>query len=201
MAKLTSQLGSSMVNDVEFGYGHNAIITTLSPQSVGLVSQTNAAIPTAWPSSLKQKGAYIDGGGAWGGLNPYGGGPAGAQTMWTIAPYGNHEDLYAIQDNISKVHGNHLFKAGAYYSTNKKIEYNNGGNDAPAIGPGTGNRPHEQPAGEYTAAGEKHCAGSLPVSGSSSTPTKTASTDWHKSVGTISNGIWATLGRSATTSP
>jgi len=133
MAKLTSQLSSSMVNDVEFGYGHNAIVTTLSPGSVGLVNQTNAAIPTAWPSSLKQPGAYVDGGGAWGGLNPYGGGPAGAQTMWTIAPYGNHEDLYAIQDNISKVRGNHLFKAGVYYSTNKKIEYNNGGNDRPAI--------------------------------------------------------------------
>ncbi len=136
MAKLTSQLSSSMVNDVEFGYGHNAIVTTLSPSSSALVAATNAAIPTAWPTSLKQKGAYIDGGGAWGGLNPYGGGPAGAQTMWTIAPYGNHEDLYAIQDNISKVRGNHLFKAGAYYSTNKKIEYNNGGNDQPAISVG-----------------------------------------------------------------
>jgi hypothetical protein len=138
MAKLTSQLGSSMVNDVEFGYGHNAIVTTLSPQSVALVAATNAAIPTAWPSSLKQPGAYIDGGGAWGGLNPYGSGPAGAQTMWTIAPYGNHEDLYALQDNISKVQGNHLFKAGVYYSTNAKIEYNNGGNDRPAIPVGSG---------------------------------------------------------------
>jgi hypothetical protein len=53
--------------------------------------------------------------------------------MWTIAPYGNHEDLYSVQDNLSKVHGNHLFKVGAYYSTNAKIEYNNGGNDRPAI--------------------------------------------------------------------
>jgi hypothetical protein len=133
MTKLTSQLSSSMVNDVEFGYGHNAIVTTLSPQSTALVASTNAAIPTAWPSSLKQKGAYVDGGAAWGGLQPYGNGPAGNQSMWTIAPYGNHEDLYAVQDNISKVRGNHLFKAGAYYSTNKKIEYNNGGNDQPAI--------------------------------------------------------------------
>ena len=133
MAKLTSQLSSSMVNDVEFGYGHNAIITTLSPQSVGLVNQTNTAIPTAWPSALKQPGAYIDGGGAWGGLQPYGSG----QTMWTIAPYGNHEDLYAIQDNISKVRGNHLFKAGVYYSTNAKVEFNNGGNDRPAINAGS----------------------------------------------------------------
>jgi hypothetical protein len=139
MAKLTSQLGSSMVNDVEFGYGHNAIITTLSPQSTALVSATNAAIPTAWPSSLKQSGAYIDGGGAWGGLSPYGSSPQGTQTMWTIAPYTNHEDLYALQDNISKVRGNHLFKAGAYYSTNAKIEYNNGGNDRAAIPSSGGN--------------------------------------------------------------
>jgi hypothetical protein len=133
MAKLTSQLGSSMVNDVEFGYGHNAIITTLNPTSVPLVTATNAAIPNAWPDSLKQKGAYINGGGAWGGLQPYGNG----ETMWTIAPYTNHEDLYSVQDNLSKVHGNHLFKVGAYYSTNAKIEYNNGGNDRPAINAGS----------------------------------------------------------------
>ncbi len=137
MAKLTTQIGSSMVNDFEFGYGHNAIVTTLSPSSTALVNATTAAVPNAWPDSLKQAGAYIDGGGAWGGLQPYGGGgPMGAQTMWTIAPYGNHEDLYALQDNISKVHGNHLFKAGVYWSTNSKIEYNNGGNDRPAIGGG-----------------------------------------------------------------
>jgi hypothetical protein len=136
VAKLTSQIGSSMVNDVEFGYGHNAIITTLSPSSAALVNATTAAIPNAWPASLKQSGAYINGGAAWGGLQPYGGGPSGAQTMWTIAPYGNHEDLYALQDNISKVRGNHLFKAGAYWSTNAKIEYNNGGNDRPGIGGG-----------------------------------------------------------------
>ena len=53
--------------------------------------------------------------------------------MWNIAPYGNHEDLYALQDNVSKVHGNHLFKVGAYYSTNAKIEFNNGGNDQPGF--------------------------------------------------------------------
>jgi hypothetical protein len=124
---LTSQLGSTMVNDVEFGYGHNAIITTLSGTNTGLVAQINAAVPTAWPSSLKQAGAFGSGGAVWGGLSPYGNG----QTMWNIAPYGNHEDLYAIQDNISKVHGDHLFKIGAYFSTNAKIEDNAGGADQP----------------------------------------------------------------------
>jgi hypothetical protein len=134
MAKLTSQLSNTMVNDVEFGYGHNAIITTLAGSGAGLVSKVNAAIPTAWPSSLKQPGAFINGGGAWGGLAPYGSG----QTMWNIAPYANHEDLYSVQDNLSKVQGNHLFKVGAYYSTNAKVESNNGGNDQPAIPTGDG---------------------------------------------------------------
>jgi hypothetical protein len=134
MAKLTTQLSSTMVNDVEFGYGHNAIITTLASTGASLVAQINAAVPTAWPSSLKQSGAFLNGGANWGGLQPYGSG----QTMWNIAPYGNHEDLYAVQDNISKVHGNHLFKVGAYYSTNAKIEFNNGGNDQPGFNASNG---------------------------------------------------------------
>jgi hypothetical protein len=129
MAKLTTQIGSSLVNDLEFGYGHNAIITSLTPSSATYVSAVNAAIPTAWPASLKQNGAFINGGGAWGGLAPYG----SNETMWTIAPYGNHEDLYALQDNVSKVRGNHLFKVGAYYSTNAKVEDNNGGTDQPSF--------------------------------------------------------------------
>jgi hypothetical protein len=123
-----------MVNDIEFGYGHNAIITTLAGSGAGLVAEINAAIPTAWPASLKQAGAYINGGGNWGGLQPYGSG----QTMWNIAPYGNHEDLYAIQDNVSKVQGNHLFKVGVYYSSNAKVEFNNGGNDQPSFNTGNG---------------------------------------------------------------
>ncbi len=106
MGKLTTQLSSTLVNDIEFGYGHNAIITTLAGTNPGLVGQVNAAVPTAFPSSIKQPNAFINGGGAWGGLQPYGNG----QSLWNIAPYGNHEDLYSLQDNISKVHGNHLFK-------------------------------------------------------------------------------------------
>jgi hypothetical protein len=129
MAKLTTQLSNTMINDVEFGYGHNAIITTLSGTEASVVPQINAAVPTAWPASLKQPNAFGSGGAIWGGLSPYGNG----QTMWNIAPYANHEDLYALQDNISKVHGNHLFKAGVYYSTNAKIEDGAGGSDQPAF--------------------------------------------------------------------
>jgi hypothetical protein len=129
MAKLSTQLTSTMVNDVEFGYGHNAIITTLLPQSLPIVQEINKDIPTEFPSSLKSEPALPLVG--WGGLAGYGGG----QNIWTIAPYGNHEDLYALQDNVSKVQGNHTFKFGAYFSTNAKIENNSGGTDQPNINP------------------------------------------------------------------
>ncbi len=129
LAKLTTQISNTLINDVEFGYGHNAIITTLSGTAAGVVPQINAAVPTAWPSSLKQADAFGNGGAVWGGLAPYG----STQTMWNIAPYANHEDLYALQDNVSKVYGNHLIKIGAYYSTNAKIEDGAGGSDQPAF--------------------------------------------------------------------
>ena len=142
MAKLTTQISNSMVNDFEFGYGHNAIITTLAGTGASingttytgktLVQAINAAIPPEWPASLKSAPAMPGFNvGGWGGLSPYGSG----QEMWTIAPYANHEDLYAIQDNVSKVQGNHLWKFGAYYSTNAKIENNNGGTDQPSFNP------------------------------------------------------------------
>jgi hypothetical protein len=132
MAKLTTQIGSSMVNDVEFGWGYNAILTSLNSGGIPIVNSINAAIPTAWPGSLKSLPAMPGfNAGGWGGLGPYGSG----QEMWTIAPYQNHEDLYALQDNVSKVQGNHLWKFGVYYSTNAKIENNNGGVDQPSFNP------------------------------------------------------------------
>jgi hypothetical protein len=145
MAKLTTQISNTMVNDFEFGYGHNAIITTLGGTGntingtaytgKQLVEAINAAVPTEWPGSLKSAPAMPGFNvGGWGGLQPYG----NSQEMWTIAPYANHEDLYALQDNVSKVQGNHLWKFGAYYSTNAKIENNNGGTDQPNFNPGNG---------------------------------------------------------------
>lgn len=129
MAKLTSQLSDTLVNDIHFGWGYNAIITTAN-DPLGIASGLETAIPNVWPTQ-KDSGAFINGGGAWGGLNPYGSG----QTLWNIAPYGNHEDLYTIQDNLTKVHGNHTFKVGAFWSTNAKVENNNGGADRPTINP------------------------------------------------------------------
>lgn len=138
MAKLDTTFGASMVNDVEFGFGQNRIITTLEGSKASIVPALQAAYPPIWPSSLKQKDEFF---GQWGGLSPYGNYSTYA-SFWNIAPYGNHEDLYTVQDNLSKVWGNHVLKAGAFFGTNEKVEDNGNGNDRPGF-----------PGGVYCAKG------------------------------------------------
>ncbi len=129
MAKLSTTISNSMVNDVEFGYGHNAIITTLGGTRANIVGELQTAYPSTFPSSIKQAGEFF---GGWGGLNPYGS-YQGEASFWNIAPYKNHEDLYTIQDNLSRVQGNHLLKAGGFFSTNEKVEDNGNGADRPSL--------------------------------------------------------------------
>ena len=132
MAKLSSTISNSLVNDAEFGFGQNRIITTLGGTRANIVPELQAAYPTEWPSSLKQKDEFF---GAWGGFGPYG--ATSYASFWNIAPYGNHEDLYTVQDNLSKVHGNHLFKTGVFFSFNEKVESNGNGADRPSLPTGT----------------------------------------------------------------
>ena len=139
MGKLSSTLSSSMVNDVEFGYGHNAILTSLAGTRASIVPEIIAAYPATFPSSLKEKDAFF---GGWGGLNPYGS-YQGAASFWNIAPYHNHEDLYTVQDNLSKVKGNHLLKAGVFFGNNIKDEDSGNGADRPTL-----------PGGVYCAKGQ-----------------------------------------------
>ena len=129
MAKLSTTISNSMVNDVEFGYGHNAIITTLGGTRADIVGQIQTAYPATFPQSIKQSGEFF---GGWGGLNPYGS-SQGEASFWNIAPYKNHEDLYTVQDNLSRVQGNHLLKAGAFFSTNTKVENSGNGADRPTL--------------------------------------------------------------------
>ena len=129
MAKLSTTINSSMVNDVEFGYGHNAIVTTLAGSRSDLVDKLQSAYPASFPGSIKQKDEFF---GGWGGLNPYGS-FQGSASIWNIAPYKNHEDLYTVQDNLSKVKSNHLLKVGGFFSTNAKVEDNGNGADRPGL--------------------------------------------------------------------
>ena len=132
MAGLRSQLTDTLINDIHFGWGYNAIITTLNGDNKQIVGQLETALPNVWTGVNKNAGALPEvGWGGWGGLTPYG----SSQTIWNIAPYGNHEDLYTIQDNLAKVHGNHTWKVGGFWSTNAKVENNNGGTDRPVVTP------------------------------------------------------------------
>jgi Carboxypeptidase regulatory-like domain/TonB-dependent Receptor Plug Domain len=131
MAGLRSQLTDTLINDIHFGWGWNAIITTLAGDKKEIVAQLETALPNVW-GTTKDAGALPNvGWGGWGGLTPYG----SSQTIWNIAPYTNHEDLYTIQDNLAKVQGNHTWKFGAFFSTNAKIENNGVGADRPSITP------------------------------------------------------------------
>jgi hypothetical protein len=131
MAGLRSQFSNTLINDLHFGWGWNAIITSLNGTNKGIVAQLETALPNVWGTKKDVNALPEVGWGGWGGLSPYG----SNQTIWNIAPYGNHEDLYTIQDNLSKVRGNHILKVGAFFGTNSKIESNNGGTDRPVISP------------------------------------------------------------------
>ncbi|MGD0830586.1 MAG: carboxypeptidase regulatory-like domain-containing protein [Terracidiphilus sp.] len=129
MAKVSSTINNSLVNDIEFGYGHNAIITTLAGNDSQIVNALHTTYPPVFPTSLKQPDEFF---GQWGGLSPYGS-YQGEASFWNIAPYKNHEDLYTIQDNLSKVKGNHLLKVGAFFSNNIKVEDGGNGADRPSV--------------------------------------------------------------------
>jgi Carboxypeptidase regulatory-like domain len=122
---------SSLVNEVQFSYSHNAIntspggLTKASGGPAGLVKALNAEIPTLYPSSIKQAGGIPI---FWSGFQQYG----GASTTWLISPYSNSMDTYTINDDITKVKGTHTLKAGFLWNFNKKNEDENGGYDQPA---------------------------------------------------------------------
>lgn len=142
LGKLTSNLGSSMVNTVQFSYSHNAVVTSAggTPTPVpggatsasGLLTAINAEIPSIYPKSMKTGGIPI----FWSGFAPYMQSPGGAQSLWLIAPYGNTMDTYTVNDDLSKIVGNHTLKAGVLWSFNKKTEDQNGGWDTPLGGAG-----------------------------------------------------------------
>ena len=129
MGKLSSQLSSSLINDFEFGYAHNAIITTPGGTNPTLSAQFDKALPPEWPASGKTAGGIPT---VWGGLNNYG----NFASIWAIVGYDNHMNLYTYQDNITKIHGNHAWKFGALFSANAKVENQFGGSDRATFGVG-----------------------------------------------------------------
>ena len=116
VTQLNQNIGSSMVNSLTFSYSANKI-TVVRAGDEELVNQINAAIPTLFPSDIKQQGGQGQPGAMWGSLGPYGGG-----ILWNQAPWVNNQDLFVVKDDWSAVFGAHFVKAGLLFSTNKKNE-------------------------------------------------------------------------------
>jgi hypothetical protein len=117
IGRVTSTISNTLVNDAEFAYSNNRINISPGGTDPGLIAQLNTAIPTLYPTSLKNnKTGSIPT--IWGGLQQYG----NQANIWTIAPWNNKLDIYTVRDDVSKMLGNHIIKAGLFLGFNAKDE-------------------------------------------------------------------------------
>jgi hypothetical protein len=119
VARLTSTIGSSMVNDLEFAYSDNRINITAGGTNPGLLPQTTAAIPPGWPEKYKTSKLGIPS--LWGGLGAY----TSNNALWLVAPWHNELDIYTVRDDFSKVLGKHTARFGGFLGWQGKNEVNN----------------------------------------------------------------------------
>jgi Carboxypeptidase regulatory-like domain/TonB-dependent Receptor Plug Domain len=118
MGRLTSTIGTTMVNDLEFAYSDNRINITPGGTNPALLPATTAAIPPQWPLAFKTFPVGIPT--IWGGFGAYGNG----QNLWMIAPWTNALDIYTVRDDFSKVLGAHTIRFGGFLGWNGKHEMN-----------------------------------------------------------------------------
>jgi hypothetical protein len=121
-AKLTSTIGSTMVNDLSFGWTWSKIVTTPGGDQA-LNRQITTLIPAIYASD-KTYQDKIPHPVYWG--SPYG-------NLMEIAPWSNKQQLLTFKDDFSKVHGKHTFKLGVLFGKNLKNEYLQGGATSEAI--------------------------------------------------------------------
>jgi hypothetical protein len=117
--KLTSTLGGTAVNEVQWSYSANRIHIT--PDVGGAINDAlTTAIPGFFPESIKLNQGHRAHPTFWGGISPYttNFGP----DLWTAAPWKNALDIYSVRDDFSKVKGNHTFKTGFLYDRASKDE-------------------------------------------------------------------------------
>ncbi len=117
IGRVTSTITNSLVNDAEFAYSNNRINIAPGGTNPGLIQTLNSAIPTLYPTALKnnQNGSTPQ---IWGGLQQYG----SYNTIQTIAPWNNSLDIYTVRDDVSKVVGDHSIAVGLFLGFNAKDE-------------------------------------------------------------------------------
>ncbi len=125
--KLTSQISSTAINDVQFSYSANRI--NVDPGAgKDLNANINAHIPGLFPTSGKVNGDNRPHPVFWGGIQPYYSN-SGAD-LWTQSPFRNSLDIYTVRDDFAMVAGNHSLKMGFLYDRAAKNEDSGPNNEA-----------------------------------------------------------------------
>lgn len=117
--KLTSQLGSTGINEVQFSYSANRILVDPGA-GAELNADINRLIPGYFPDSVKVNGINRPHPLFWGGIAPFY--SSSGTDLWTQAPFRNSLDIYSIRDDFSLVKGNHTFKFGGLHDLAAKDE-------------------------------------------------------------------------------
>src|SRR5215470_9034993 len=122
VGKLSKVFGTSAVNDFQFSYSANRI--NISQANPAAAAALNKVIPTFFGAgnAATNPPVWINGG--------------GLPTIWSFAPWSNREDLFAWQDDYSKVIKRHTLKMGGIYSRNSKDQDNFSQIQGVTFGPG-----------------------------------------------------------------
>ncbi|GAC1438967.1 MAG: hypothetical protein NVS1B11_35950 [Terriglobales bacterium] len=115
VAKLTTTLSNTAVNDFQFSWSGNRILITRSGDNPALNANINAVLPRIFPYSDKLNGNQVGWPQFWSGTSPSG-------ELGIISPWQNRQDLFVWKDDFSKVAGTHTLKVGFLYSRNAKDE-------------------------------------------------------------------------------
>lgn len=125
--KLTTQLSSTAINDIQFSYSANRIL--VDPGSgADLNAEINTSIPSFFPQSGKVNGVNRPHPVFWGGVAPYY--SNSGSDLWTQTPFRNSLDIYTVRDDLSMVKGNHTLKMGFLYDRAAKDEDSGPNNEA-----------------------------------------------------------------------
>ncbi len=125
--KLTTELSSTAINEVQFSYSANRI--NVDPGSgADLNAEINTAIPGYFPDSGKVNGINRPHPTFWGGIAPYY--SSSGPDLWTQTPFRNSLDIYSIRDDVSWVKGNHTLRFGGLYDKAAKDEDSGPNNEA-----------------------------------------------------------------------
>lgn len=117
--KLTTQLSSTAINDIQFSYSANRI--QVNPGAgADLNAEINTAIPSFFPTAGKVNGINRPHPVFWGGIAPYY--SNSGSDLWTQTPFRNSLDIYTVRDDFSTVKGNHTLKMGFLYDQAAKDE-------------------------------------------------------------------------------